>query len=108
MWKLKTKKEQQSRPYRDAIARIIAEKIIALQQCIVRLLQQCERRYSVAQKKILFLLFCMLCSAWCSHLFFHALSGKANIPLSFGHVPPVTKPPPTVRPKDSIQKFNHQ
>ena len=83
------------RPYRDAIARIIAEKIIALQHSIVHWLQQWDRCRSVKQKKALLLIFCLVSGAYCSYLFYQALSRKANVAISFGHVPPVTKPPPS-------------
>lgn len=92
------------RPYRDAIAQKIAEKIIILQQIIVHRLQQWERRSSVRQKKALLLIFCLVCGSYCSYLFCHALSGKANIAISFGHAPPVNKPPPSRREKDSIHR----
>jgi hypothetical protein len=102
---LKAKKGQQMHPYRDAIAKKIAEKINRLQHKIVQLLQQWDLRSSVKQKKVLLLLFCLVCSTCCSYLFFHALSGKANVAMSFGHVPPATKPPPPRRGKDSTQKI---
>lgn len=104
MLNLKAKKEQQLRPCRDAIARIIAEKIIALQHSIVHWLQQWDRCRSVRQKKALLIIFCLVSGAYCSYLFCHALSGKANVAISFGHVPPVTKPPPSRREKDNIQR----
>jgi hypothetical protein len=104
MWDLKAKKEQQLRPYWDAIARIIAGKINMLQQRIVHLLQQCDRRYSIGKKKILLLIFCMTCGGYCGNLFISALSGKANhVVIPFGHIPPVAKPPPFYRPKDSVR-----
>jgi uncharacterized membrane protein len=94
MRKLEDKKEQEMHPYRDAIAQKIAEKIIILQQIIVHWLQQWDRSSSVRQKKALLLIFCLVSSSYCSYLFCHALSGKANMVMSIGHVPPVTKPPP--------------
>jgi uncharacterized membrane protein len=103
MWNLKVKKEQQLRPYRDAIARMVAEKIIALQHRIVHLLQRWDRQLSITQKKALLLIFCMVSSTYCSYLFFHALSGKANMAISFRHVPPVTKPPPSRKKRIAIK-----
>jgi hypothetical protein len=102
---LKAKKGHEMHPYRDAIAKKIAEKTNRLQHKIVQLLQQWDRRSSVKQKKAVLLLFCLGCSTCCSYMFFHALSGKANMAISFGHIPPLTKPPPSRRGKDSTQRI---
>ena len=92
------------RPYRDAIARMIADKIMGLQRSIIKILQQWDRRYSVRQKKILLLVFCITCSGYCGYLLIDALCGKANnAAISAGYIRPVTKPPPYRREKDSIQ-----
>jgi hypothetical protein len=104
MWNLKAKKEQQLRPYGDAIARIIAGKINLLQQRIVHLLQPWDQRYSIGKKKILLLIFCMACSGYCGNLLIRALSGKADhVAIPLGRIPPVAKPPPFYRPKDSVR-----
>jgi hypothetical protein len=104
MRNLKATKELQSVPYRDAIAQKIAGKIIVLRQIIVHWLQQLDRLLSIKQKKALLLIFCLACSSYCSYLFFHALSGRTNVAISFGHVPPVAKPPPSQQEKDSIHR----
>jgi hypothetical protein len=97
MWNLKAKKERQLRPYRDAIARIIADRIFILQQCIVHLLQRFDRRSSIRQKKALLLFFCLANSSYCSYLFCSAVFVKKNAGIA--RYAPVAKPPPIVHEK---------
>jgi hypothetical protein len=97
MWNLKVKKEQQSYSYGDAIARTLADKIIVLQQRIVRILQRWDRRYSIRQKKIRLLIFCMICGSYCGYLLTDALFRKINGVT----IPPVAQPPPFYRHRDS-------
>jgi len=106
MRNLKVKKERQPAPFRDAIARMIADKIMVFQRAIIKILQQWDRRYSVRQKKILLLVFCIACSNYCGYLLIAALYGKANnAAISARYIPPVAKPPPYRREKDSMQRI---
>jgi len=106
MRNLKVKKEHQPASFRDAIARMIADKITVLQCSIIKILQQWDRRYSVRQKKILLLVFCAAFGGYCGYLLINAMYGKANsAAISAGYIPPVAKPPPYRREKDSIQSI---
>ncbi len=103
MRSFRAKKERQSAPFRDAIARIIADKIDLVQQRIVRLLQQWDRSSTNKQKKILLVVFCLVCSFYCSYLLGHALFAKTRATVArYAPIPLVAQPPPFYLHKDRI------
>lgn len=80
MWNLRAKKEQQLRPYRDAIARKIAGRLVWLQQRIVQFLQRADQRLPLIWKKAIFIAFIVASSAWCSYTFFIAVLPASKSP----------------------------
>jgi hypothetical protein len=109
MRSFKAKKEQRSAPFRDAIARIIAAKIDLLQREIVRFLQQCDRRSTIRQKKILLVVFCLVCGGYCGYLLGHTLFAKtAATVMRYAPISPVAQPPPLSALKPYRPKKNNK
>ena len=99
MWNLKTKKEQQLHPLRDAVASRIAGWFAAMQLKTVIVLQQWDRRFTFPQKKILLLVFCVISGTYCSYLLGHALFSKTGATaMRYAPIPPVAQPPPLPAP----------
>jgi len=68
----------------DTIAHSIAGRIVRTQSKITAPLQRLERRCSIAQKKVLLILFCLVCGSYCFYLLARGLFGETNTNWSQG------------------------
>lgn len=92
------------------VAEFIADAIIGIQLRICLIMGRWERRYTIKQKKILFILFLCMGVGYCSYVLANALFGQTdgNDALwdhGMPHTPHPVMPPVTV---DSMQIHENQ
>lgn len=107
--KLISRKKTGATPLKDATAKMIADFIISRQLAVAKVLKQFERRCSLRQKKLLFLLFCAAGATWLICIMAGALTGSdpdkpARSITVTGQGPPAIPPPIPPPAKDSLTR----
>lgn len=93
IWWKRNRKRVRNNPFRDALAQKIASRIIRCQHWLVQKLQMLENHCTLAQKKVLLVIFCLAFGGYCTFLLGRTISRM---------VTPAAQSPPGPAIPDSI------